>query len=364
MSKLTTSSSIMSISPYVPGEAKTSSQNPIRLASNENTAGPSPMAIQAYQDAAAHIHRYSDGASTELRQKIAEKYNLNADQIICGTGSDELISLLCTAFAPKGSEVLYSQYGFLMYPIAAKISGATPVTAPEPNRVPDVEQLLQSVTEKTSILFIANPNNPTGAMMTRDEILHLREKLRSNILLVLDGAYTEFVDDKNYTAGDDLIAQYDNIVMLRTFSKLHALSGLRVGWGYAPTYIINILNRIRGVFNVNIAAQKAAVASLADTAFIEKSFQDNLKNRSYTEERLKSFGLTVYPSQTNFLLVSFGTAENADACSEYLKTNNILVRALAAYGLPDCLRITIGTQSEMETVCTAIESFTKQNEAK
>lgn len=348
---------ILNIQAYVPGEAKSTQKNPIRLASNENSYGPSPTSQEAFIKVASELHRYPDGGSLELREELAKKYSLNADNIVCGTGSDELINLLTIAYAGHGDEVLYSQYGFLMYPIAANIVGATPVKADEPDRQTSVNELLGSVTTKTRIVFVANPNNPTGFMLTKDEIVRLRTNLRDDILLVLDGAYAEYVIDQDYTAGAELVEEYGNIVMLRTFSKLFALSSLRVGWAYCSPDVAENLNRIRGVFNVNLAAQKASVAALKDDAHIQNSIENNIHVREKVTDQLSELGLKVYPSKANFILVSFGTAKNADDCDEYLRKNNILVRKTASYDLPDCLRITIGTENEMIVVVEKIKDF-------
>ena len=349
--------SISDIAPYVPGEAKTSSTDPIRLASNENTHGPSPKAVQAYIETAKDLHRYPDGGSVELREKLAEKYQLNANNIVCGTGSDELINLLTICYAREGDEVLYSEFGFLMYPIAAQITGATAVKAPEPIRQTDVTEILKSVTDKTKIVFLANPNNPTGYTLSKDKIVALRKELREDILLVLDGAYAEFVCADDYTDGAEMVEQFGNVVMLRTFSKMYGLSSLRVGWAYCPPDVATNLNRTRGVFNVNLAAQKAAVAALEDEQYTSQCKADNKEIRNWFASELETLGVKVYPSEANFLLVSLGSESKANACDTYLKQKNILIRKTASYNLPDCLRITIGVKEEMDKVLDAIKSF-------
>lgn len=352
--------SIYKILPYVAGESKGAETDKpiIKLSSNEGAFGPSPKAVEALKDMTAQIHRYPEGGCVELRQALAKKNNIEADNIICGAGSDEIISFLCQAYAgEEGDEVLYSQHGFLMYPISAKVAGATPVTAPEKNLKADPEALLKAVTDKTKIIFLANPNNPTGSYLTREEIVDFHAKLPSSVVLVLDAAYAEYVEDPDYTAGHDLVAEHDNIVVTRTFSKLYALGGMRLGWGHASDAIIDVLNRVRGPFNVSSAAQIAGLAALQDDEFISASLAHNNKCRAWTVAALEGLGLKVYPSATNFILVCFGDDKRAEQARLHLKVDGILVRQMDGYGLPDCLRITIGTDDEMTAVTQSIKEY-------
>ena len=354
---------IMDIKPYNGGEAEAAPNKTlghvIRLASNEGALGPSKAAVDAYQTMANDIFRYPDGGATELRRSLGKHYGLDPERIVCGAGSDELISLLVNAHAGPGDEVVYSQHGFLMYALAAQAVGARPVAAPESSLRADVDALLATVNDRTKLVFIANPNNPTGSYLTVDEMERLQAGLPPHVLMVVDAAYAEYVVRNDYSAGAELVERCRNVVMLRTFSKMYALSGLRLGWAYCTSDLAGVLNRVRGPFNVNSAAQAAAVAALNDVAFQDASRTHNAIWRDWTAERLTALGLTVYPSVTNFLLVDFAGLEgkDAEAARQYLKSNGILVRQMAAYGLPTCLRITIGEEDEMRVVTDTIADF-------
>lgn len=351
-------SGIMNISPYVGGESKLQGQDRItKLASNEGPFGPSPKAIQAMVDAAQTMHRYPDGGASQLREAIAKRFGLDASRIVCGAGSDEIISLLCYAYAGPGDEVLYSEHGFLMYPISAHAAGATPLKAPETDLTTDVDALLDAVTDKTRMVFIANPNNPTGTYLARAELERLRAGLPEDVLLVIDAAYAEFVNRNDYSAGVEFVDAGQNTVMTRTFSKMFALGGLRVGWGYFPSEIADVLNRVRGPFNVSSVAQAAAIASINDLDFQEKSRAHNLHWVDKTEAGLHALGIATTASTANFVLARFDDAQTADACDAYLRSQGIIVRQMRGYGLPDCLRITIGTADEMEAFLSAMKAF-------
>lgn len=348
---------IMDIAPYIGGEAAGS----IRLASNEGALGPSPKAMEAYQRLAGTVHRYPDGASHELREALAKRFNLDAGRIVCGAGSDELIGLLVRAYAGPGDEVLYSRHGFLMYPIAAKSVGATPVAAPERDLKTDVDAMLAHVTPRTKIVFVANPNNPTGSYLTAEELARLHAGLPPTTLLVIDAAYAEYVTRGDYSSGVELVEKHANVVMTRTFSKIFALGSLRLGWCYASQEVTDVLNRVRGPFNVSGAGQAAAVAALQDVEFLERSRAHNETWREWFAGEARSLGLTVHPSIANFVLVSFKGQkpgkDDAEAARQFLKERGILVRQMNAYGLPDCLRVTIGTEAEMRTVVDALKAF-------
>ncbi len=351
--------SIYKITPYIGGESKSKEgQRIIKLSSNEGAFGPSPMAVKAMQEVAKDIHRYPDGSCHDLRAALAYKNNIPAENIVCGAGSDEIISLLCQAYAGDGDEVLYPEHGFLMYPIRANSVGATPVTAAvKENFKVDVRALTNAVTDKTKIIFIANPSTPTGSYLTRDEVVAFHKGLPSDVLLVLDAAYAEYVEDPEYTIGHDLVAQHDNIVVTRTFSKAYGMGGVRLGWAHGSDEVIDILNRVRGPFNVSIEAQAAGVAALKDDDFLKKSLEHNKKCREDTKQALEEIGLKVYQSVTNFLLVNFGSPENAENTRLALKDQGILIRQMGAYNLPACLRITIGTTEEMGLVVKAIKGY-------
>ena len=350
----------MRIKPYVAGESNLEGCGKIiKLSSNEGALGPSPKAQAAYTKSAAEINRYPDGSATELRKAIAETHNIDSDQIVCGAGSDELISLLCTCYASEGDEVLYSQYGFLMYPISAMAAGATPVAAPETCLTANVDALLSAVTDRTRILFLANPNNPTGTYLSTNEVKRLRDNLREDVLLVIDAAYAEYISHDDYTTGVELVDAGNNVIMTRTFSKIHGLGGVRLGWAYGPVNVIDVLNRARGPFNVNSAALNAGVAAIHDQAFTRKSFLHNLKWLAWTRNQLRELDLKVTDSVGNFLLVEFDekSPKNATAADEFLKGAGIIVRSVASYGLPNHLRITIGTDKEMHSVIDALCQF-------
>lgn len=349
---------VMNISPYVGGESKLAGvERIIKLASNEGPFGPSPKAIEALAEAARTMHRYPDGGATELRQAIAQRFGLDAARIVCGAGSDEIISLLCFAYAGQGDEVLYSEHGFLMYPISAHAAGATPVKAPETDLRTDVDALLDAVTDRTRIVFVANPNNPTGTYLTHAELARLRAGLPETVLLVIDAAYAEFVNRNDYSAGLDLVDAGQNTVMTRTFSKMFALGGLRVGWGYCPAEIADVLNRVRGPFNVSSAAQAAAVASLSDMDFQDASRAHNLEWIAKTQDGLRALGIDTTDSVANFVLARFDAPETALACDEFLRARGIIVRRMGGYGLAQCLRVSIGAADEMEAFLSAMRAF-------
>jgi len=355
---------ILDIAPYVGGEAHApGAAKLVRLASNEGALGPSPRAMEAYRALGDAIHRYPDGGSSALRQGLAKRHGLDAGRIVCGAGSDELLQLLAKAYAGPGDEVLYSRHGFLVYPIAAKAAGATPVAAPETDLRTDVDALLAHVTERTRIVFVANPNNPTGSYIPRDEMARLHAGLPGHVLLVVDAAYAEYVDAADYSDGSELVERHANVVMTRTFSKIYALGGMRLGWAYCGQGVADVLNRVRGPFNVSSAAQAAGLAALEDVAFIEESRRHNLVWRAWFTDRLRQDGLTVHPSVGNFVLVSFrdlpSDRADAEAARQHLKSKGILVRQMGAYGLPDCLRITIGLEEEMRAVADALAEWVR-----
>ena len=349
---------IDNIKPYVGGESKlTGAQRTVKLSSNEGPFGPSPLAVKAMEEAAKTMHRYPDGNAAELRDAIAQRFGLDANRIVCGAGSDELLSLLTYSYAGPGDEVLYCEHGFLMYPICAHAAGATPVKAPETDLKTDVDALLDAVTDKTRIVFVANPNNPTGTYLTRAEMHRLRTGLPEDVLLVIDAAYAEFVNRNDYSAGVEFVDAGQNTVMTRTFSKMFALGGLRVGWGYFPSEIADVLNRVRGPFNVSSVAQAAAVASLDDLDFQEKARTHNLEWVAKTEAALQGLGLTTTESVGNFVLARFTDADTAEACDAFLRERAIIVRRMGGYGLPDSLRITIGDVDDMNALISAVTAF-------
>ncbi len=348
---------IMDIAAYVGGESKIEGvSRVIKLASNESALGPSPKAMAAYRALADELHRYPEGGSNDLRAALGKRYGLDPARIVCGAGSDELIGLLVRGYVGEGDDVVYSRHGFLMYPIAAKSVGANPIAAPETELTADVDALLKAVTPRTRMVFLANPNNPTGTYMKTDELKRLHAGLPSSVLLVIDAAYAEFVVRNDYTAGAELVEQHDNVVMMRTFSKIYALAALRLGWAYCPPAVADVLNRIRGPFNVGAAGQAAGVAALQDQASFDAARTHNDIWMPWFADQLRKLGLTVTPSVANFLLVHFKDAEAANAA---LLKQGIITRKMAAYGLPQCLRITVGTEDECRAVVDALAAFLK-----
>src|SRR5437016_1889234 len=340
---------ILDIAPYVGGESKAEGvERPIRLASNESALGPSAKAVAAYKALAGEIHRYPDGGAERLRAALVRHHGLDPVRIVCGGGSDELMALLLRGYAGPGAEVLYSRHGFLMYPIGALAVGATPIAVPERALTADVDGFLARVTERTRIVFIANPNNPTGTCLSADEMARLHAGLPSNVVLAIDAAYAEFVNRNDYEPGIALVNRAENVVMLRTFSKIYALAGLRLGWAYCPPAIADVLNRIRGPFNVAAPALAAGVAAVEDVVAIERARAHNERWLGWFSERLAALGIPLTPSVGNFVLARFpdDRGKNADAAFAFLQSRGILVRQMGGYGLPQYLRTTIGTGEE------------------
>lgn len=350
----------MDISPYIAGKSKTdTNKRIIKLSSNETPLGASPKALAAYVLHAAKLNRYPDSACAELREAIGKTYSIDPQHIVCGAGSDELIGLLVSAYAGEGDEVLYSQHGFLMYKIYAQSHGATPVSAPESNLTTDINALLAKVTDRTKLVFVANPNNPTGSYISASALRTLRNNLPPHVLLVVDAAYAEYVSEDDYSNGQELVAESNNVVMLRTFSKIYGLSSLRLGWAYCPPNIADVLNRVRGPFNVSAAAIAAGTEAVLDTEYTEgvRIFNDRWLEFMSTE--LTKLGLHVYPSVANFILVSFPltAGKTAADANTYLLEQGIIVREVAGYGLPDCLRITIGMEEDNRAVVDALTAL-------
>ena len=351
---------ILDISAYVPGESSTPSGiKPIKLSSNETPLGPSPKALAAYKAEAGTLDRYPDGSGTVLRSAIGKLYGLDPERIVCGSGSDELINLIAHAYVGPGDETVYSEHGFLMYKIATLSSGGKPVSVPEKKYTADVDALLARVTPKTKLVFLANPNNPTGTYVSHGEVRRLQAGLPSTTLLVLDAAYSEYVRRNDYEAGLELVATTPNTVMTRTFSKIYGLAALRLGWAYCPAAVADVLNRVRGPFNLNAPAIAAGVAALADRAHIDTAIAHNEKWLPWTAAELGKLGLEVTPSVGNFILIHFPGQNGRDAVSAdtFLKTHGIILRRVGAYGLPNCLRMTIGTEDDNRKVVAALSTF-------
>jgi len=347
---------IMDIELYVGGASTVDGvANVIKLSSNENPWGPSEKAVEAFQRAAHELHRYPGTDHASLRAAIGEVHGLDPERIICGVGSDEIITFLCQAYAGPGDEVIHTEHGFSMYRISALAAGAKPVEVPERDRVVDVDAILAGVTRKTRLVFIANPANPTGTMVGKKELGRLAEALPSHVVLVLDGAYAEFVD--GFDGGVALVDKYPNVVMTRTFSKIYGLGGLRIGWGYAQREVIDVLNRLRGPFNLSTAQLAAAEAAVRDRAHVERCRSENSRLRAWLAGALAGHGVPSDTSSANFVLARFGTPEEAGACDEYLRSEGVIVRRVAGYKLPDCLRITVGDEASCRRVAHLIGLF-------
>lgn len=354
---------VLSLKPYVGGTSKIDGvAKVVKLSSNEGAFGMNPAVVRACRDKADLLFRYPDGASVELRNAIAKKHQLDCQKIVCGNGSDELIGLLCHAYLKENDEIIVTQFAFLMYGLYATTCGAKVVRVPEKNFKVDVQAVLKAITDKTRIVFIANPGNPTGTYLNRDELDQLCRGIPKNVLLVLDSAYAEFVTADDYNAGEEFVDKYDNVVMLRTFSKIYALGGVRLGWSYSSVEIADVLNRIRGPFNVNAMAQIAGVAALEDEIFVEKCRTHNQKWREKLAETLPKIGIDFIPTQANFILMLFPKEEGktAEDANKTLLKNGIIVRAMNAYGLPDCLRVTIGTDEDMIAVLAVLTGLMRR----
>jgi histidinol-phosphate aminotransferase len=349
---------VLRIDAYVAGEAKLPGINRIiKLSSNEGAFGPPPAATAAFIKVASELHRYPDGGSGQLRKALGTRFGLDPARIVCGTGSDELIQHLCHIYGGPGTDIIMSMHGFSMYQISGTYAGSRVLKVPEQNMAADIDAILAAVTPQTRIVFLANPNNPTGTLLPESEMARLRAGLPSDVLLAIDAAYAEYVEDPGYDPGVALVDAGDNTVMLRTFSKVFGLGGMRVGWCYGPAGVVDALNRVRGVFNVNLAAQAAALAALAEPGWVERSRAHNTEWRGWLAERLENSGIKVWPTEGNFLLVEFASAAQASAADAFFRTRGVLVRAMGAYDLPQCLRITVGTGEECGLVADAMAAF-------
>ena len=355
---------ILDVAPYAGGEsAIAGTTHAIKLSSNENAFGPSPKAMEAFTRHAPDIHRYPDGGCHDLRRALAAAWNLDATRIVCGAGSDELIALLTRAFLGPGDEALYSEHEFLMYPIATTSAGAKAIKVKETDLTANVDALLAAVGPATKIVFLANPNNPTGTYLPAAEVRRLRDRMPATALLILDAAYAEFVARADYTSGAELVEADGNVVMLRTFSKIYGLGGLRLGWAYCPLAVADALNRLRGPFNVSSAAQFAGLAALGDTAFTAKVRAHVETWRDWTAAEARKLGLQVTPGIGNFVLIHFPPESGRDAAAAdaFLKSRGLIARRMERYGIPLALRVTIGREDEMRAFVAALADFAKRS---
>jgi histidinol-phosphate aminotransferase len=346
---------LLKIAPYVGGEAQLTGVNRvIKLSSNEGAFGPPPAAIAAAAKAATEMHRYPDGGCHALRQAIGSRFGLDPERIVCGNGSDELLALLIHAYAGPGAEIVMSAHGFIMYDIAGTGAGARVIKVPERNLGTDIDAMLAAVSPATRMVIIANPNNPTGSLLPQSEVERLRAGLPPDVLLLIDAAYSEYVDRPDYDAGTKLVDAGDNTVMTRTFSKIFGMGGTRLGWCYGPPAIIDVMNRSRGPFNVNLIAQEAGIAALSEQHWVEAGRAHNATQRAKLTTALEAISIKVWPSEGNFVLADFATPEAADAADAALRRRGIIVRGMRAYNLAHCLRITVGTAEECDLVAEAL----------
>lgn len=353
---------ISTIRGFTPDHAKDPPPGSIRLWANESSLGPSPKAIAAYHDAAATMLRYPDGSATAIRRALADTYKLDPARILMGVGSDELLGAAVRAYAGTGDAVLFPTATFPMYRTYALSVGATPVQATDRNFAADIDALLGAVTPSTKVVIVANPSNPSGSYVSGRELERLRAGLRGDILLLIDAAYAEYVEQTDYEPGLALAETTRNTAMTRTFSKVHGLAGLRLGWLYAASNIIDIVGRIRSSFNVPAPAQAAGVAALADRAHLDFVISHCRRWRSVLAQRLSGLGLLVTGSEGNFVTFGFaqGQARAAEAES-FLRSRNLLLRPMAAFGMPGYLRVTIGRDDEMEAFLAAIDEFVAES---
>jgi len=347
---------IMEIAPYQGGASHAEGvSDVVKLSSNENPLGPPESAREALRKTAHLLHRYPSTDHMSLRQAIGEVHHLDPARIICGAGSDEIIHMICQAYTGPGTEVIHTEHGFAMYRISTLASGATPIEVPEHERKVDVDAILDAVSFRTRLVFVANPANPTGTMLGSNEMGRLAAELPDHVLLVLDGAYAEYVD--GYDGGAKLVDKRENVVMTRTFSKIYGLGGLRVGWAYGPAHVIDVLNRVRGPFNLGEAQLAAAEAAVRDREFVDRSRAENARMRTWMAKALAEIGVMSDTSTANFVLARFTSPDEAAACDTYLQSQGIIVRRVTGYKLPAALRITVGDEASCRRVAHCIGLF-------
>jgi histidinol-phosphate aminotransferase len=353
---------VMDIAAYVPGGHGEAGRKTFKLSSNESPLGPSPAAIEAARGELDHMEVYPDGSSKALREAIADVHGLNPANIICSNGSDELLGLLAHTYLEPGDEAIFTEHGFLVYRIQTLAAGGRPVVVKEQDLRADVDAILAAVTERTRIVFIANPNNPTGTYLPFEEVRRLQAGLPANVMLVIDAAYAEYVRRNDYESGIELVSQAQNVVMTRTFSKIHGLAALRIGWMYAPAHVIDAVDRVRGPFNVNSMAIAAGAAAIRDRAHVEKAVAHNEKWLPWLTGELAGLGLKVTPSVGNFILIHFPEGDptrSADAADRLLNQKGYVLRRVAGYGFANALRMTIGPEEANRGVVAALSDFLK-----
>jgi histidinol-phosphate aminotransferase len=351
---------VLDIEAYVPGKSEAPGVARVfKLSSNESPLGPSQKTIAAYRSVADQLQDYPDGSASALREAIGRAFGLDPARIVCGAGSDDLLNLLARAYLRDGDEAIHTTHGFLVYPIATLGAGAKPVVAAEKNYTADVDAILAAVTPRTRIVFLANPNNPTGTYIPFDAVKRLHAGLPADVVLVLDAAYAEYVRRNDYESGIELVATSDNVVMCRTFSKIYGLAGLRLGWLYGPAHIVDAVNRIRGPFNVNLPAIVAGIAAIEDSTHVEMSREHNARWLPWLTEEIGKLGLEVTPSVANFVLIHFPATEGRSAkdADAFLTARGLILRQVGAYKLPNALRMSVGTEEANRLVVAALAEF-------
>ena len=352
---------ILTISPYVGGEASVPGVNrSYKLSSNEGAFGVPPLAQQALREVAAEGYRYPDGGADLLRAEIGKYWNLDPEKIVCGAGSDDILYHLCLAYGGPGRDIMMSAHGFTIYHIAGVYAGSQVIKVPEKNLQPDLDAMLAAVTPATKAVFLANPNNPTGAMITEAEMERFRAALPTDILLVIDAAYAEYVTRDDYNAGERLVDATANTIMTRTFSKIFGLGGIRLGFSYGPPAVNDVLHRVRAAFSVSVAAQAAGIAALREPGWVEKGRAHNAIWRPKLAAGIAAAGIKVWPGEGNFVLADFGTVEKATAADQFMRSHGLILRRVGSYGLPHCLRITVGTAEECAMVIEGLTDFMRQ----
>jgi histidinol-phosphate aminotransferase len=355
-------SEILTIHPYVAGESEIPGANrTVKLSSNEGAFGVPPSAKAAIAAVTPDVFRYPDGSTEKLRAAIGKRWGLDPTRIVCGAGSDDLIYQLCLSYGGPGRDIIMSAHGFSIYHIAGTYAGSRVIKVPERNLTADLDAMLAAVSPASRLVFLANPNNPTGSMVSAEAVARFRATLPPEVLLVLDAAYAEYVTHADYDAGVKLVDATDNTVMTRTFSKIYGLGGMRIGWCYAPPAVVDVLDRVRGPFNVSVPAQAAAIAALAEPGWVEAGCAHNAVQRPRLAAAMKAAGLRVWPSEANFVLVDLESVEIANAADAFMRSRGIIVRKVGGYGLPQCLRVTVGTTEEVDLVIEAFTEFMRHS---
>ncbi len=355
-SKIIPREGVLKIPVYIGGKSGIGTlEKTIKLSANENPYGPSKRAVEAFKKSQKSLGVYPDGNHTFLRSAISEVMGLDARRIICGAGSDELIHFLCQCYASSGDEIIHTEHGFSMYRISALTVGATPISVPEVDRRADIEAIIKACNERTKLIFLANPNNPTGTFVDTAELIELAERIPRQALLVLDGAYAEYIE--KFDGGIGLVDGRDNVFMIRTFSKIYGLGSLRVGWGYGPEYMIEALNRVKGPFNISSVGQNVAAAAILDTEYVDACRKKNRRLREQLASELKKINIQSDPSFANFLLLRFTSSNYSSLAENFLNKNGIIVREVRNYGLNDSLRVTVGRSADCEKVIESLTEF-------